>query len=217
MSELKTKLNIIYSYVYDFLSILYENIDLLNKIDSIILFGSVAQKTYDQNSDIDLFINLKNLSEKKTVEAEIKAALTQFEIKCENTWTLKQIDFIVKPIIGRLDENRWKGLQDEISSTAVVLFGQYNFKPDNLKHYALLTYSLNELKQGDKMNLIRKLYGYSIKKEKKEYKMKGLLEMVGGLKINANTILLPVNQSNEIRKLFDKFKTPIKFKEVWIK
>ena len=52
------KKNELYAYLTDFLSILYLKKDLLTKINSIILFGSVARGDFDKKSDVDiLFIN----------------------------------------------------------------------------------------------------------------------------------------------------------------
>jgi len=190
---------------------------LIDKIDAIILFGSIAQGTFDNESDIDIFIQVKNSSDKTIVEKEVSKILTVFEINCEKTWTLKQIDFAIKPLIGRLDEDRWKQLAEEISSTSCILYGKYNFKPDELKNYALVSFSLNTLKQNDKMKVIRTLYGYTIKNNKKNYIITGIVNKINGIKLNSNTILVPANNTKYVRDIFNKFKLEVKYKEVWMK
>ncbi len=210
------KTHTVYSYIYDFLSLLFEKTRLIDNIDAIILFGSVAQGTFDSESDIDMFIQIKDLSYKKAVEKEVSKILTIFEINCEKTWALKQIDFAIKPLIGRLDEDRWKQLAEEISSTSCILYGKYNFKPDGLTNYALLSFSLSTLKQKDKMKVIRTLYGYTIKNNKK-YVIEGIVKKINGIKLNSNTLLVPANNTKYIREILNEFKLKIKYKEVWMK
>ena len=50
----------IFAYIYDLLSMVFEDEPLKEKITSVILFGSVAKKSYDKKSDIDLFFDIKN-------------------------------------------------------------------------------------------------------------------------------------------------------------
>ncbi len=48
----------LFPYIYDFLSLLSEDDKLKSKIKRIILFGSVARGEADEESDIDIFIDL---------------------------------------------------------------------------------------------------------------------------------------------------------------
>jgi len=79
----------ILAYIYDFLSIVFENEEIIDEIKEIILYGSYAKKTYDEESDIDLFFNIKNKDKSKEVEEKLKKTLKSFEIKAEKTWKLK--------------------------------------------------------------------------------------------------------------------------------
>ena len=47
-------------YAMDFASFLIQNLKNTDKINSIIIFGSVARNDEDKESDIDLFINTLN-------------------------------------------------------------------------------------------------------------------------------------------------------------
>ena len=76
------------AYVYDFLSLVFEN-EIREKIKEIMLFGSVAKLSSDKKSDIDLFFNVKDKKEEKSIEEKLKSILKSFEVKAEKTWGLK--------------------------------------------------------------------------------------------------------------------------------
>ena len=81
------------SYIYDFLSLIFENEELIEKINEIILFGSVAKNTHDKESDIDLFFEIKNEKDVKEIEKRLSSILKSFEVKSEKTWKLKNISY----------------------------------------------------------------------------------------------------------------------------
>ena len=78
----------ILAYVYDFLSMVFED-EIKGKIKEVILFGSVAKGTFDKKSDIDLFFNVKEKKDEKEIEEKLRSILKSFEIKSEKTWDLK--------------------------------------------------------------------------------------------------------------------------------
>ena len=73
------------SYAIDFVSFLLQNIKDKDKINSIILFGSVARDENDKESDIDLFIDTK-----EKIEDEINKIKNNFHdsIKYKKYWAL---------------------------------------------------------------------------------------------------------------------------------
>lgn len=207
----------ILAYVYDFLSMVFENKDIIDEIKEIILYGSYAKKSYDKESDIDLFFNIKNKDKSKEIEEELKKILKSFEIKAEKTWKLKKINAPVSIIVGSLDDEVWKGVKDEIASSGIILYGSYKELPEKVNHYILFSYSLNNLKRKEKMKFIRTLFGYSLIKNKKEYKQKGILESIGGKKLSSNAILIPSQESLKIKKIFSEFKIKYNLFESWVR
>ena len=204
------------SYIYDFLSMVFED-GVGTKIKEAILFGSVAKKSFDGKSDIDLFFNVKNKDEEKEIEEELKGILKSFEVKAEKTWGLKKIKHPISFIVGALEDEKWKNLRDEIISSGISLYGQYKEMPENLGHNYLFYYSLNKLDRKDKMRFIRKMFGYGLKKGKKEYKQEGLLKEVGGLKISSNAVLVSSQEVLRIKKLFKEFKISYRIIESWVR
>ena len=205
------------AYIYDFLSIVFENKDIIDEIKEIILYGSYAKKTYDKESDIDLFFNIKNKDKSKEIEEELKKTLKSFEIKAEKTWKLKKINASISMITGNLEDETWKGIKDEIASSGIILYSQYKELPEKVNHYTLFSYSLSNLKRKEKMKFIRTLFGYILIKNKKEYKQKGMLESIGGKKLSSNAILIPSQESLKIKKIFNEFKIKYNLYDTWIR
>ncbi len=205
------------AYIYDFLSSIFEDEELIKEINEIILFGSIAKKTSDKESDIDLFFNIKNEKETKNIERELSSLLKSFEVKSEKTWKLKNISYPINFIVGGLMEEKWKELRDEIISSGIILYSQYKEMSEKTTHYHLFYYSLSDIKRKDKMKFIREAFGYSLKKGKKEYIQKGLIENINGEKLSPNTILVPSQETQTIKKLFLKYKIKYKILEAWIR
>lgn len=205
------------AYVYDFLSISFEDKILKERIKEIILFGSVAKKSYDKWSDIDLFFVVKNKDDFDDVEVRLKLALTNFEAKADKTWGLKNIKLPISFIVGSFEDKTWENLRDEIISSGILLYGPYKEMPKDINHYFLFYYSLSSLNRKNKMKFIRRLFGYSLKKGAKEYKQKGMLEDINGTKLASNVILIPSENIIKMKKIFNEFKIKYKIMETWIR
>jgi len=206
----------IIAYVYDFLSMVFET-ELESKIKEIILFGSVARKSFDKKSDIDLFFNVRDKNNSKEVEEKLKSVLKSFEVKAEKTWALKKIKLPINFIVGSLEDEAWKGLRDEIISSGLLIYGQYKEAPKNLNHNYVFYYSLNNLKRKDKMRFIRKMFGYTQARDRKEYSQRGFLKEINGLKLGSNAILAPSHEVLKIKKLFREFEIKYRIIETWVR
>ncbi len=210
-------MNNVLSYLYDLLSMVFEDELMKDKINNVILFGSVVKGIYDKKSDIDLFFDVKDRKNKEIIEKNLKSILKSFEIKIEKTWNLKGIKLPINFIVDSLGSKIWKNLKDEIISSGIVLYGDYKEIPENLEHYFLFYYSLNNLDRKDKMKFIRKFFGYSLRKKDKEYKQRGLLEDINGTKLSSSAILIPNSDVLNVKSIFNKFKVKYKIKEIWIR
>jgi predicted nucleotidyltransferase len=205
------------SYIYDFLSIALEDTTIEKQTNKIILYGSIAKETNDKESDIDLFFDIKDKEKTTKIEEAIREKIKTFEIKAEKTWNLKKIKHPISSIAGQLNDDEWKNLKEEIASCGIILYGNYQEPPKNLKHYHLYTYTLNSLERKEKMKFIRKIQGYTLKKNNKQYTQKGILSETQGKKISTNTIMIPTKESPKIKQLLNKHKIKHKISEIWIR
>ena len=206
-----------FSYVYDFLSMVFEEEEIVKDLNEVFLFGSIAKGTYDKDSDIDLFFDVRNTKSIKKIEEKLKEILKSFEMKADKTWKLKRISFPINFLVGSLEDKTWEKLRDEIISLGIILYGKDKEMASETKHYFLFYYSLNNLERKNKMKFIRNLFGYILKKDKKKYVQDGLLQEIRGLKLASNVILIPSNGILRIKSFFRKHKVSYKIFETWIR
>ncbi len=207
----------LFPYIYDFLSLILEDNKMKNKIKRIILFGSVSRGEADEESDIDIFIDLWSKHSVVDVEAYLRDAEKRFYIISEKKWSLLGIKHPIKCIVGMLDDENWKNLRSEIISSGHILLGKFEEKEDGWAHYAMINYSLSAVKQAKKVKLLRKLFGYTAKKGRKKYVQRGIVEEAGGTKLSSNVLLVPVEKSRDVVKLLNSFGARVQIREARVK
>lgn len=200
-------------YIYDFLSILFDKLKEKEKIKRIILFGSFARGNPKKDSDVDIFIDVEEKN-KNEINVLVKESLNEFEIKLEKSWKLKKVTNQISPIIDDLNLERWNELRRELGINGITLYGKFEGKPEKNKHLVLITYDLSKLNQKNKMKIIRNLFGYSLKKGRKNYVQQGALKKIGAERIS-NGILVDIGKYKEIVEILRKHKIPIKIEDLW--
>ena len=208
------KKNDIISYTQDFISLLFQNLDS-KLVRSIVLFGSASRGDFDQESDIDLFIDLFDERKKKSVEKKVEEVKFDFECIKEKKWKLRNIDFEVVCTVGSLVSDEWKPLRRSIESSGIVLYGKFNQESKNGSLKKMIKYDLNRLKQNEKMTVIRHLFGYEKKIGKKTYKKDGLVKEFGGRKIKNGVFLIPNQRTKDILDYLNKKKVKFEIQEIW--
>jgi len=195
------KRNKLISLAQSFVAFLIESVD----IDQAILFGSVANNEFDEESDIDIFIDTEKKNEKK-----IDNALFLFEKS--DTYQKYVITGIKNKIslkIGKLD--KWPSLKRSIISNGIMLYGKYKEKPSGLKQYTIITMSFKNVKRKDKVKIWRKLYGYKQRVGKKTYVVEGISK----LKLGNSCILIKPEEKNKIKDILKKYRIRYKIYEIW--
>jgi len=210
------KQNELFSYLYDFVSQLLDNSLLFDKIKQIVVFGSVARGDFTPESDLDIFIELKHKNT-ELIKNAIKSEQHKFETRAEKSWYLRGINLPIKIIVGSSEESRWKELQEEIKSYGKVIYGNLEENPTKLKNKLLISYDLTSLLQKHKMSFLRKIYGYSIKKNKKSYLFEGLIKELSGEKIGPNNLIIPVENWIKMKQIFEQFKIKYTIKQFYFK
>lgn len=202
------------SYIYDFLSILFDKTKEKDKIRTIMLFGSFARGNPRKDSDIDIFIDVVD-KDKEEISEIVREALDEFELKATKTWHQRGIKNAIVPITDNILKEQWSELRKDIAIYGKVLYGKYRAESANGKHAILIEYDLTKIKQKEKVRVLRKLYGYRLKKGKKEYVQQGLASQVKGEKIK-NAFLVEISDYQRIIEFLKENKIPKKIREIWV-
>lgn len=193
--------NKLISFALNFASFLVGRIE----VKSIILFGSVVRGTFDKESDIDIFVETNKKNEKKIkVLSELYKKSEEYE-----KFKLGGIENEISVKSGDLDD--WKELKRSIISNGIVLYGNYEGKPNNLTHKILFLFSLENFNRALKIKIWRKVYGYKQKVGKKEYISKGLAE----IKLGRGAFLVSIGNSKDVTDYFKKNKIKFSFFDIW--
>ncbi len=188
------KRNKIISYAVAFTSFLLRRIQNVN---AVVLFGSVARGDYDNESDIDLFVETEE-SEKKIDETlklfkKSKEHEKYLDIGIENQISLK---------VGKLKD--WPSLRESILDNGITLYGKYEELPENLKHFISFTISMKKLHQKTRLKVWRRLYGYKQKVGSKIYRKNGIVEALNGRRLGDGMLAIPKNKEKDMIVFLNK-------------
>ena len=198
------KRNKLIANALDFVSYLLEN-NL--KIDTAILFGSIVSKEFDDESDIDIFLE----SDEK--EENINSLLNEYQKTKGENWKFKGITNQISLKVGKL--KNWPELQRSIQSKGLLLYGNYKEIPENIENYSIFVLSFGKIKRIKKVSLWRSLYGYKQKTRKKRYIKMGLIENLNGKKLERGVIAIPSENEKRFRDFLNQNKIKYKIIEVW--
>lgn len=205
--------NEVLPYVYDFVRILVDKIG--DEAKGIILFGSVARGNPDPESDVDVFVNVPE-RKAKVMQGVANKAVNEFEVYALRSWKLKGMNLPIRCIVGDINSKRWSALKREMISSGIVLYGNYMELPEGLKPRFIFSFTLARLKHNKRVSFVRKLYGHSTKVGLKTYAQKGILQKLGGEKLNPGIVLVPSESYREMHEFFKNGGATFKIREVWM-
>ncbi len=198
------------SYAMDFASYLVQNLkkNNLEQIKSIILFGSVARREAEKESDVDIFVDIISDNEEKIQKGVNKINENFFEsIKYTKYWKYLGIDNEFQVIVGKINE--WK-LKNSMVGNSFILYSSYSPRLEEGKNMIILSW--DAIKNNSRRVMInKKLFGYN--HYGKRYK--GIIEVYNGKKLGTNAIILPAENLNLSLQIFHSFKIPVKIKRVF--
>jgi len=175
-------------------------------VKSVILFGSVANNTFDRESDIDLFIE----TDKKSAD-KIQNLLELYEKTEEyEKFRLEGIENRIAAKIGNLKE--WGELKRSIISNGIILYGKYQGKPDKLNHVLVFLIDTKNIRKTEKIKIWRKIYGYKQKVGKKIYVSDGLAER----RLGRGAFFVSIKNSQEVKDYLKKNKIKHSFLDMWV-
>src|SRR3989338_2350249 len=197
-------------FAFSFVNFLFQRIseDWLSGINSIILFGSVAQNRSAEKSDIDIFFDT-TFSESRA--SSFKKML--LDIKDEFLITNEALLFKTKRIyndmsftVGNLE--KWSEMKKSVSSSGIVLYGKYSgkFRKDALRQDFIFSWSSSK----NRGALLNKLYGYRIGKTK----YKGFIAKYGK-KIGKSAALISSEHKDDFMKILEKYSAKYSVIEVF--
>lgn len=194
------------AYASSFVSFLLDR-ELAKDIEKIVLFGSVARGDFDSESDIDLFIDTK-----KDLQKPVNQVFSLFlKSDTQKKWSLKGLKHELSLKVGNIEE--WR-LKRSVLSDGILLYGKFQEMPNDLKYYGLFALSLKNFRKSTKVSIWRKLYGYKQKTKSKTYIFSGIVEKLGGKRMD-NSLVIPINKREELVNFLKKEKIDYKIKEVW--
>ncbi|PIN87034.1 hypothetical protein COV19_01800 [Candidatus Woesearchaeota archaeon CG10_big_fil_rev_8_21_14_0_10_44_13] len=193
------------AYASYFASYLLANLGGMGNIKRIILFGSAARGEATKESDIDIFIEIKKENKKFTKIIE-KMLDDFYESREALYFKAKKADNKINLIIGKLEE--WKDLKKSIESTGIVLYGPYSSYDVKGRKYSMISWDSIGENRGAFLN---KMYGVRI--NDKSYK--GLVEKSGGRKIGKSSVMVPVENREDVIKLLRYHKVNARISDVY--
>jgi len=178
-------------------------------VNRAILYGSIARGDFDEDSDIDIFVDI--LKYGKKIENRInKITNDYYKTKKFKEWELKDIKNTFSLIVGNLDNEEWKDLKRSIINTGIILYGKYKEKTEKIKQYTL--FSFENIKPDKKRVVVfRKLFGFKLKN--KTYP--GIIEKYKGIRVGKGVILVPVENVSELKRYFQEKKVSVKMYDLW--
>lgn len=197
--------NKLIAYALEFTSFLLESgVEPRN----VILFGSVATREFDKESDVDIFIDID-----KSKNSQIKGILKIFDKTYGEKWKLKGISNPLSLKIG--DLAKWHDLRRSIQSHGIALYGKYSELPEDIMPYILFRLNFSKMPRAKKVRAWRKLYGYAQKIGIKTYEKRGIIKILGGKKLEKSIVLMPSEKAQELRDFLRKNNIGFSVNEIW--
>ncbi len=197
---------------FEFLTLLIARVGA-KKIRRVILFGSVARGDFDKDSDIDVFVDIfrgPSRDSETEVSASVHACVNSFDAVRKKRWDIRGITLPVKVTVGDLEQYHWKPLVEEMQDHGIVLFGPFAKAGEKIHTlHLLVTFAARGLSPARRMQLARRIFGYSIKKEGKTYPQQGLVEQEAGLRLGPGAFIVPLAAKRSVESLFREI--PVKY------
>ena len=182
-----------------------------SEIESVIIFGSVARNQAEKESDLDVFMVLKNENTTRNISNKI----LDLEEKYDKNINLVFTD----PYFRDLDRQ----FIETILREGITIYGKtpdVSIKQLELEPYEIIKFDLSSLDQSEKMKIKRLLYGVKTQKKYKNkiYKRepKGLVEKFGGLRIGIASLLIPEKMSWELEDILREKGVILRKITIWL-
>lgn len=174
-------------------------------IDKVVLYGSVAMGAATKESDVDIFIETR-----KSIKPEVENILARFyKSKEAMLFRLKRIENEISIKVG--DLKKWKELHRSISSTGIVLWGDYEATgpPIGTKREIIVYWSGMHK---NRTAFLNRIYGFGSGGKKRT----GLIEVWDGKRLGKSCVMVPAKYRNEVMDLAKKYGVNLKAIEAFV-
>jgi len=183
-----------------------DSIASVDGVVAIILFGSRARQEYDKYSDYDLLVLFRDdetlwRNRRETFERISKTGLFVQVL----ARSLAEFERLTEP-----------SFRDSILSQGKLLYSRYPITPSPFsiayKPMVLVTFSMKELEQRQKLRFNYTLYG----RPERQTRADGLLSKVRGFKVGRGVIVIPEEGSEQLYSLLKEYSVPYVAKRILV-
>ncbi len=176
------------------------------KIRSIYLFGSVARGDFDEESDVDIFIDTVENREKDVEKLSHRALFYFYRSDEYKKFKLMGVKNQIKIKCG--DITRWD-LFTAISSEGLLL---YSSTTSDLftKYFLVVLQPINDIAKRNRV--IRQLVG----RNEAHRRERGLIEEIEGSVLDARHYIVPAHQIGRVTRILSKENAVFELREIWM-
>ena len=175
-------------------------------IKSIFLFGSVARGDFDDDSDIDIFINTDKNNEKELDKFSKIAMKNFYESDEMKKFVLFGVENPISIKCGNVE--KW-GLFGSIKSDGVLLYSS-SISPFFRKHFLVELKPISDVAKRNR--IIRKLAG----RKEKNRKEKGMVEQIGGQVLDSRHYIMPAEKITSVTRVLSRENAIFEMREIWM-
>lgn len=187
------------------------------RVKCVFLFGSVAKGDVDRRSDIDVFVVLDTREKPESLEEFEAISNAALEVGREFD---KGIQLVVT-------NAAFSGLDDYFVER-VLTEGEVIYARDmpikvealELEPHHIVTYSMKDLSQSDKMRVKRRLHGRVSRRKYKdrEYvsEYRGLVRELGGVSLGRGCVLVPAKALEKLEGVLKELKVKYRATPTWL-
>jgi len=188
--------------IYEAITHLTDQLKNIEGVIGIVLFGSYSRGDYEEGSDIDLLLVLKDKEALITGQEQI------YKITA-------QTDMFLQAMALTLDELKASSLLDPLLREGRIYHATEEVRrlltPIH-RPYVLLTYSSSNLSAKMRVVLTQELEG----RRRGKYRYEGLLQRIGGYKIGRGVIMIPLENLGRTTHHLEERGVEYTLRYVWI-
>ncbi len=176
-------------------------------IREIILFGSVARGDFDIKSDLDIFFDLVQGKDVKSLETELNLLNIKFYTsKLYELWKQKGATLPIAVKAGVLKQ--WE-LRGSVLAEGITLHSKYKTTFSGVGYMLVSFVPIKNIAQRNKV--LRELFG----RKEKFFTTEGIVLQHGGIKISPTVFLVPLQFSSEVISFLKQEKVNFQLREVF--